>query len=79
MSDPLRKHVRYLALCIALSLGALSTLVTCSRSTVEKVAQWVITSTRNRKVPGSTPSLTQLMNRDTAKQACPEVNVTNSL
>ena len=32
-----RKHIQHLALCVALSLGTLSTLVTCSRSAV---ARW---------------------------------------
>ena len=57
-----------LAMCVALSLGTLSSL---EHVIDQGGIVGIITSTRNRKVPGSTPSQAQLMSRDTAKQAYP--------
>ena len=42
--------IHYLAQSIALFLGILDNLVTCSRSTVMRWYRWVISSTRNREL-----------------------------
>ena len=74
MSVPL-EHVHFLAKCIALSLGTLSTLVTRSRSTLWRGG--IVGNNINSESQGSRfnpyQTLAQLMSRDAAKQACPEM------